>query len=236
MNSWVFVINLCLFVCWMNILIATKNPGKFREISKFLRMPGVKLFSLRDFPAIQEPEESGKTFRDNALIKAKYYAEKLKMTALADDGGLEIDAFSGEPGVKSRRWLDGVHEATDEELIDYCLEKMKNIKNRRAKLTACLCFYYVGVGHGQPKDTPCPPAGEAGRAPTEIFVQKSIAGIIAEKPANKIFPGFPFRSLLWIPRLKKFYNEDEFTESETKKYNHRYRAVGKIKNELRRYL
>jgi XTP/dITP diphosphohydrolase len=200
----------------MDLLIATKNPGKFGEISKFLKISGVKLFSLHDFPKVEDPEESGRTFKENALIKAKYYAEKFKMAALADDGGLEIKVFNGEPGVKSRRWLDGVHEATDEELIDYCLKKMKSVKNRKAKLTACLCVYCIG-----------------GR---KIFAQESIAGVIAEKPAKNVFSGFPFRSLLWIPKLKKFYNEDEFTESETKKYNHRYRAVGRIKNELKKYL
>ena len=199
-------------------------------------MPGIKLFSLRDFPKVDDPEETGATFKDNALIKAKYYAEKFKIAALADDGGLEIDVFHGEPGVKSRRWLDGVHEATDEELIDYCLKKMKGVKNRKAKLTACLCLYSTNnsvftVGNARERSQ-----GNGHNHSLQIFSQEGIEGVIAEKPAPKIFPGFPFRSLLWIPKLKKFYNEDEFTESETKKYNHRYRAVGRIKNELRKYL
>ncbi len=195
----------------LHLLIATKNPGKFHEISKFLKIPTVKLYSLRDFPVVREPAETGKTFQENALIKAEYYSKKFKMATIADDGGLEIEVFHGEPGIKSRRWIDGVHEATDDELINYCLVKMKDIKNRRAKLTACLCLYI-------PEKI--------------IYAEESIGGVIAEKPAKNVFPGFPFRSLLWIPSLKKFYNEDEFTESETKKYNHRYKAIQKIKNFL----
>lgn len=218
----------------MDILIATKNPGKFKEIFKFLRLPRVKLFSLSDFPRMKDPEETGKTFKDNALIKAKYYAEKFNLATIADDGGLEIEVFNGEPGVKSRRWLDGVREATDEELIDYCLEKMKEVKNRKAKLTACLCLYiFVGV---DPRVHPNRDKHRGLSLQKIFFVQESISGIIAKKPAKNIFPGFPFRSLLWIPKLKKFYNEDEFTENETKKYNHRYRAVAQIKNYLLKYL
>lgn len=222
----------------MNLLIATKNPGKFGEISKFLKMPGIKLCSLNDFPKIKEPIESGETFKENALKKAKYYANKFSMSAVADDGGLEIEIFNGEPGVKSRRWLDGVHEATDEELVQYCLEKMKGVKNRKAKLTACLCLYVInelfnvgnarershGNGHDHSLQSKC------------FYYQESIAGVISTIPSSSRFPGFPFRSLLWIPQLKKFYNEDEFTESETKKYNHRYRAIAKIKNQLFKYL
>ncbi len=214
----------------MDLLIATKNPGKFKEISKFLKMPGVKLFSLSDFPKVKDPEESGKTFHENALIKAKYYAEKFKIAAIADDGGLEIEVFHGEPGVKSRRWLDGVHESSDEELIDYCLEKMKGVKNRKAKLTACLCLYIFTVGANKNK-----PHGVYSCKPLQIFAQESTSGVIAKQPAKKIFHGFPFRPLLWIPKIKKFYNEDELTEEENVKYNHRYKAVGKIKDELCKY-
>ncbi len=215
----------------MDLLIATKNPGKFKEISKFLKMPQIKLFSLKNFPKIKELEESGTTFQENALIKAKYYAEKFKINALADDGGLEIDFLNGEPGVKSRRWLDGVHEASDKELINYCLKKMEGIENRKAKLTACMCLYVFTVGAYKYK-----PHGVYSCKPLQIFSQESTSGIISEIPSENRFPGFPFRSLLWIPEIKKFYNEDELTEEETKKYNHRYRAISRIKNELSKYL
>lgn len=202
----------------MKVLIATKNPGKFREISNFLKMPGLSLQSLKDFPAIADPVETGKNFQENSLIKARYFAEAFGVTTLADDGGLEIEVLNGEPGVHSRRWLDGQHEASDEDLIQYCLSKLQNEKNRRAKLTACLCLFLKSqvVSHDQ-----------------YFFVQESIEGVIAEKPCRERWAGFPFRSLLWVENLKKFYNENEFTSEETRKYNHRYKAIQKIKTILK---
>lgn len=199
----------------MDILIATSNPGKFREISKFLNDKRIKLYSLKDFPKVNPPLEDGKTFQENAIKKAKYYAEKFNIPAIADDGGLEVEILNGEPGVKSRRWIDGVHESTDEELINYCLGKLKDKKNRKAKLTACLC---LAVGKNI------------------FFAEESISGIIAKKPSTKREDGYPFRSLFWIQEITKFYEEDELTEKETELYNHRYKAVEKIKRELQKYL
>jgi XTP/dITP diphosphohydrolase len=222
----------------LDILIATSNPGKFKEISAFLQLTGLKLLSLRDFPKVEAPEETGESFEENALIKAKYFAEKFGVTTISDDGGLEIEVLNGEPGIKSRRWINGVTESTDDELAEYCLEKLKGEKNRKAKLTACLCLYIyinpndVGVHKYEPH-------GAHNYVPLQknvTFVQESISGIITEKPSPSKFPGFPFRRLLWIPEIKKFYNEDELSESETKKYNHRYRAVAKLKCVLDKYI
>jgi XTP/dITP diphosphohydrolase len=64
----------------------------------------VALVSLRDFPAIVEPEETGATFAENSRLKARYYAEATGLTSVADDSGLEIDALDGAPGVHSARW------------------------------------------------------------------------------------------------------------------------------------
>jgi XTP/dITP diphosphohydrolase len=204
----------------MDILIATSNPGKFKEISAFLQIPGLKLLSLRDFPNVEAPEETGATFKEDALIKAKYFAEQFHITTISDDGGLEIEVLNGEPGIKSRRWINGVAESTDDELVEFCLKKLKGEKNRKAKLTACICLYIVGNGldHFLPKNI--------------FYSQESISGVITEKPSPSKFPGFPFRRLLWIPEIKKFYNEDELSESETKKYNHRYKAIQKIKENI----
>lgn len=92
------------------ILVATTNPGKIREIEGILQ--GVKtksgqqvgLASLRDFPGIVEPEETGATFAENSRLKARYYAEATGLTSVADDSGLEIDALDRAPGVHSARW------------------------------------------------------------------------------------------------------------------------------------
>lgn len=88
----------------MKLLIATTNPGKLREIRAILDGTSVSLHTLDEFPGIEEPEETGATFEENARLKALYYAGTTGMLTAADDSGLEIDALGGAPGVHSARW------------------------------------------------------------------------------------------------------------------------------------
>ena len=80
------------------------NPGKVREIRAVLAGLSVTLYSLADLPAVREPEETGRTFADNALLKARYYAQSSRLLTVAEDSGLVIDALDGRPGVKSARY------------------------------------------------------------------------------------------------------------------------------------
>jgi XTP/dITP diphosphohydrolase len=86
------------------LLIATTNSGKLREIRGILEGVPIALVSLEQFPDIEEPEETGATFAENARLKALYYAGQTGLPAVADDSGLEIDALDGAPGVHSARW------------------------------------------------------------------------------------------------------------------------------------
>ena len=86
------------------LLVATTNPGKVREIRGILADVPVELVSLEQFPDIDEPEETGTTFAENARLKALYYAAKTGLPAVADDSGIEIDALDKAPGVHSARW------------------------------------------------------------------------------------------------------------------------------------
>jgi non-canonical purine NTP pyrophosphatase (RdgB/HAM1 family) len=86
------------------LLIATANAGKVREFREMLGESRFAWKSLDDFPKGEEVEETGKTFRENACIKARAYALRHKMWTLADDSGLEVDALGGAPGVLSARW------------------------------------------------------------------------------------------------------------------------------------
>jgi XTP/dITP diphosphohydrolase len=88
----------------MDLLIATTNPGKLREIRAILEGTSIELKTLADFPSIEEPEETGATFEENARLKALYYADATGMLTAADDSGLVIDALDGAPGVHSARW------------------------------------------------------------------------------------------------------------------------------------
>jgi XTP/dITP diphosphohydrolase len=86
------------------LLIATTNPGKIREIRDILRELPVELVSLDRFPGIEEPEETGETFADNARLKALYYAAQTGLPTVADDSGIEIEALGNAPGIHSARW------------------------------------------------------------------------------------------------------------------------------------
>jgi len=89
----------------VQLLVATTNTGKLREIRSLLAGVPVELVTLRDLEPIEEPEETGLTFEDNARLKALYYSAHAGMTTVAEDSGLVIDGLDGEPGVRSARFL-----------------------------------------------------------------------------------------------------------------------------------
>ncbi|MGA3066327.1 MAG: RdgB/HAM1 family non-canonical purine NTP pyrophosphatase [Tepidisphaeraceae bacterium] len=88
----------------VRILIASTNPGKVREFRQMLGDAGAEFSDLTEFPGIPPVEETGRTFRENACLKASGYARELNRWALADDSGLVVDALDGKPGVHSARW------------------------------------------------------------------------------------------------------------------------------------
>lgn len=88
----------------MKLVVATTNPGKTREITAILRGAPVEIVTLAECPSLPEPEETGRTFAENARLKALYYAEHLGAACVADDSGIEIAALDGLPGVHSARW------------------------------------------------------------------------------------------------------------------------------------
>ncbi len=87
-----------------SILIATRNPGKVREIAAMLGRQGIAAITLADLPTIPDVDETGTTFLENAAKKAVEYAAAAGMYSLADDSGLEVSALGGRPGVLSARY------------------------------------------------------------------------------------------------------------------------------------
>ena len=119
------------------IVVASGNAHKIKEIAAML--PDYEIVGYKQF-ADFEIEETGKTFYDNALIKAKSVAERLNLPALADDSGLCVDALNGAPGIYSARYAgDGVDEHNNELL----LKNMKGVTDRRAKFVCCMVYYDV---------------------------------------------------------------------------------------------
>lgn len=88
----------------MDLVAATTNQGKLREIQALLDGAPVRLYTLADFPGLDEPAETGATFAENARIKAEAYAALTGLPVVAEDSGLEIDALGGEPGIRSARY------------------------------------------------------------------------------------------------------------------------------------
>src|SRR4051812_21911854 len=88
----------------MDLLIATTNAGKLREIGELLADLPVVLHSLREWPDVAVADENGRTFGENARLKALHYARATGMVSVAEDSGLEIDALGGAPGVYSARF------------------------------------------------------------------------------------------------------------------------------------
>lgn len=88
----------------MKLLVATTNPGKLREIRSILAGAPVELVTLDQLPEVEEPQETGTTFAENARLKALYYHRAAGVPTVAEDSGLEIEALGGIPGVQSARW------------------------------------------------------------------------------------------------------------------------------------
>ena len=122
------------------LLIATKNPGKIQEYRSLLKGEPVEIVTLDDVKITMPIDEDGDTIEDNAVKKAVHYAYFSNMPTLGDDGGIEVEALGGEPGVRTRRWPG--YEASDEELIEMMLEKMKDVpwEKRKARFRVAIAF------------------------------------------------------------------------------------------------
>ncbi len=118
------------------LVLASGNKGKIREISEML--PEFTVKGYKEFGLDFEIEETGETYFENAYIKAKTVAEKLKLPALADDSGLSVDVLGGAPGVYSARYAG---DGNDEHNNDKLLSVLENEKNRKAKFICCMVYY-----------------------------------------------------------------------------------------------
>lgn len=128
------------------LLIATRNEGKMPEIRHALEGAPFHIIDINDLPKLEgfDVEESGSTFAENAIIKAKEYGDRAGMLTLADDSGIEVDALHGEPGVKSARYADG----TDADRNKKLLEVMHDVpeEKRTARMVSVIAIYDPKTG------------------------------------------------------------------------------------------
>ncbi len=189
----------------MKIILATQNEGKLKEFQQLSKGQGFEFISIP--PGLQEmPEETGKTFKENALIKAKFVSEYFQMPALADDSGLEVDALNGEPGIYSARYSSSGSD------LDNCkklLSKMRGVskENRTARFKCCLLGFYEG---------------------SSIFAEGVLEGEIAEELKGD--KGFGYDPIFIVPKYSLHLAEIE--KEEKNKISHRYKAFKVISKKL----
>ena len=196
------------------LLIATSNPAKLAEYRLLLRAFALEPISLADAAIHDHPEEDGETFKENALKKARFYFARAQVATLADDGGLEIDALGGEPGVKSHRWIGGA-EVSDAALVAEVIRRMERVEpsRRTARLCAALALIY-----------------EVGGVPRECVTQAAMEGVIAERAWPRVRPGFPYRSVLYLPARGCYVAE--LGDEEEARISQRRVAIAELAPEL----
>ena len=180
----------------MPLLIASKNKAKIKTYVNLLQQNNVPCVTLEELNEKGDVEETGKTLRENAILKASFFAKKYSLPAIGDDTGFEIDALGGEPGIYARRWPG--YEATDEELLNMVETKLAGVAEN--KRTARLINYIALVDKN----------GEILQVGAG-----SIEGFIPIKISDKRDPGFPYRSVLFLPQFHKFLvdiNEEEINQ------------------------
>ena len=195
------------------LLVATTNPGKLREIRQVMSEVPIRLVSLADLPPIEEPEETGTTFEENARLKAHYYSTRSGLWTVAEDSGLVIDALDGEPGVKSARFLRA--DATYPERFAEIYRRLdaQRDKPRTARFVAALATVEngkvicetTGVVEGAIADAP---RGSGGFGYDPIFLYppygRTLAEVTEPEKVGVAHRGIAFRHFAdWINSQEK---------------------------------
>jgi len=187
----------------MEILLATANQGKVKELESLLTGLGIRVRSLRDFPDIGEIEENGATFAENAKIKARAGAAETKLVTLADDSGLEVDGINGEPGVYSARYAGEPKD--DERNTQKLLKKLEGLpeQKRTARFRCCLAVVS--------------PDGQ------EHLTEGAVEGLIL--PSKRGMGGFGYDPVFYLPEKGRTMAELSLEEKNT--WSHRAQAFHK---------
>ncbi len=201
----------------MRIVFATGNMGKLREIREIMEDLDLPVVCLRDIGFDREIDENGRSFRENAAIKAQAAYAFLKekgdreSIVLAEDSGLMIDALNGEPGIYSARYMG---DRTAEETMKELLDRMKNVPDdeRSARFCASVAAVF--------------PDGSV------RYADGIVEGVIAHEIRGT--GGFGYDPIFLIP--ERGITTAEMTEEEKNALSHRFRALSGIKPYLRNYL
>jgi len=186
----------------MKFVIATGNPKKLAEIKRILEPLGIEAVSQKEAGVCLDPEETGTTFEENALIKAKTVAEATSLPAIADDSGLCVTALDGRPGLYSARYAG--EGASDAQKVAKILAEMENKTDRSAKFVSVICCYFSADDY--------------------FFVRGECHGEITVMPSGN--GGFGYDPVFFVPTLQKTFADLSGEEKDTVSHRgHSLRAL-----------
>jgi XTP/dITP diphosphohydrolase len=194
------------------IIVATKNKGKVRDFEQLFRNMGYVVLSLLDIPNSPDIEETGKTFKENAVLKAEGISAVLNEIVIADDSGLAIDALEGRPGIFSARYAGP--QRNDEDNMKKVLQELEGNKiDERGAAFHCALALAIPT------------------KPT-IVVEGTCKGYIATEPKGE--HGFGYDPIFYLPTQKK--TMAELTKEEKSLISHRANALQMLEKEIKLYL
>ena len=183
------------------IIVASTNEGKIKEIRAMLDDLGIEVKSLKDISLDIDIEENGQTFKENALIKAKTICDYVHKPVLADDSGLEVDAMDGAPGIYSARFMG--HDTSYDIKNQYIIDQVQG-KERGARF---VCAMALCIPHEEP-----------------ILIEEYFNGQIHDHIEGE--NGFGYDPIFYVPELKK--TSASLTLEEKNQYSHRAKALKKL--------
>ncbi len=186
------------------IIIATKNRGKVRDFEELFSSYNIEVKSLYDFPDMKDVEETGKTFEENAKLKAEEICRELGQAVLADDSGLMIDALDGRPGVYSARYAGA--EKSDQKNIEKVLQELKGVEDK-SRTARFYCALSVAIPNEE-----------------TILVHGTCEGKITEVPVGE--NGFGYDPIFYLEEKQK--TMAQLTKEEKNQISHRANALEKL--------
>ena len=194
----------------MEIILATHNEGKLREIRDLLNGLDIEILSLKDIPQAPVIQETGSSFRENALLKAETIASFTNKLTIADDSGLEVDALDGKPGIYSARFAG--ENAKDDENNQELLNRMRGVPiEKRGAVFKCAIAIVDPEGK-------------------EEIVEGKCSGIIQFEEKGTF--GFGYDPLFFVPEYGKTFAE--LTPEMKNTISHRAQAIKKLREVLKK--
>ena len=196
------------------VVLATGNAGKLTEMTEILQPYGWEVVSQKTLFS-EEAEENGKSFIENAILKARFASAKSGLPAIADDSGIEVTALQGMPGIFSARYsADIVAEPTDESNLQKLLAKMETLPAGERQAS-----YYCAMVYVAHENDPTPIIG-LGRWYGDILTEKRGSG------------GFGYDPIFWVEEFGKTAAEME--KSQKNQVSHRAQALNSLVMQLHR--